>query len=374
MPRPTEDRTRVLGPYWIESRQRWRLVAIHDPGAARAADRRTAFYYRSEAEALEDKQRLEEKICNVTIGKAITSYEQHLADKQTIGYEETVRRLRLFFPDRDMMIGRVTGEKGKKWYEDFRERTIEHFRDDGTPAKDHGKPISVSYHRAALINARSMFTFCIDEMKWLSANPFAAVKGIGKRKSGKRKPTGNELRAWYDYTWTRVQAGDRTALGLVMALAMALRSSDLTRRLVIDVDLDGTQLIIEDGKSDKSNEPREIPHELQPFVRELVAGRAPSEPLFARRCKGKIYHLTRRWLEQGQERMCAGAGVQYFPPHSLKGIAGTVLAKRGVAGNLVMEHLSHEDERTTRRHYVDGAVIEAAQAVRAFRVVAGGKK
>jgi integrase len=305
---------------------------------------------------------------------AINAYEQHLREKETIGYAETIRRLRLFFPDLTMLIGRVTPERGKKWYDAFRERKRGRVKKDGTPRKAADKAISVSYHRATLINVRSMFTFCIEEQKWLRENPLAKVKGIGKRKSGKRKPTGNELRQWYAHTWARVEAGDRTALGLMMAFAMSLRSADLTRRKVRDVDMDGTQLLIEDGKSEKSNEPRLVPDRLQPYVRRLVAGRDPMEPLFFRRCKGKLLHLTRRWLEQGMERTCAAAGVPYFCPHALKGASGTVLAKRGAAANVIMDHLSHEEDATTFRHYVDRSLVDAAQAEQAFRVIAGGKR
>jgi integrase len=159
----------------------------------------------------------------------------------------------------------------------------------------------------------------------------------------------------------------------MMQLAMALRSSDLTRRIVRDVDLDGTQLIIEDGKSDKSNEPRVIPEKLQPYVRQLVAGRSPMEPLF-KTPHTKDGHHSHHWMWQAQERFCRLAGVPHFCPHSLKGVSGTVIAKRGAAGNIVMDHLSHEEDATTFRHYVDRGLVEGAQAEQAFRVIAGGRR
>ena len=361
MPRPTEDRARVLGPYWIASIQRWRLVVIHTPGAPRPKDRSSTFHYPIEEEALEAKRELEQRICNVTIGMAIEAYRVHLAEKETIGHAETVRRLKLFFPDHEMLIGRVTPERGRRWYDAFRTRT-----------RGDGEPISVAYHRAALINARSLFTFCVDEIRWLRDNPLAKVKGVGKRKSGKRKPTGNELRAWYLFVWARVERGDQAALAVMLQLSLALRSSDVTRRLVRDVDLDGTQLIIEDGKTEKSNEPRLIPQQLQPHLRKLVAGRDGVEPLFKSERTDNGHH-TDHWLWQSQERFCRLAKVPHFCPHALKGVSGTILAKRG-AGQLVMEHLSHDQKSTTYRHYVDREIVEGAQAEQAFRVIAGGKR
>lgn len=294
---------------------------------------------------------------------AIDEYKRHLADKETIGYEETIRRLRLFFPDHDMMLGRVTAERGKKWYDAFRARTL----------ADGKTPISVAYHRAALINARSMITFCVDEMKWLNDNPLAKVKGVGKRKSGKRKPTGNELRQWYTFVWARVERGDDAAIAIMLQLALALRSSDLCRRLVRHVDMDGTQLIIDDGKSEKSNEPRLIPDKLRPHVQQLVAGRSAVEPLFKTERTANGHHGD-HWLWQAQERFCRLARVPHFCPHSLKGVSGTVIAKRGAAGNIVMDHLSHEEDATTFRHYVDRGLVEGVQAEQAFKLIAGGRK
>lgn len=364
MPRPTEERARVLGPYYIKSRDQWRLTVVHDPKAERAADRQVVAHYPTEEAANEEKRNIEARICNVTIAMAIDEYERHLVDKETIGYEETTRRLRLFFAEvLDMMLGRLTPERGKKLYDAFRARML----------SDGKTPISVAYHRAALINARSMLKHCKTEMRWITENPLEEVEGKGKRKSGKRKPTGNELRQWYLYVWDRVEKGNDAALALMLELALALRSGDICRRLVRDVDLDATQLIVEDGKSDKSNEPRLIPSKLQPFARALVANRDPMEPLF-KTTRTETGHHSDHWLWQAQERFCRLAGVPHFCPHALKGVSGTIIAKRGAAGNIVMEHLSHEEDATTFRHYVDKGLVEGAQAEQAFKVIAGGRK
>lgn len=363
MPRPTDERARVLGPYYIASRKHtpWRLITIHDPIAERASDRQAASHYPTQEAALAEKRKIEDRICNVTIGRAIDEYEVYLTDKETIGYHETIRRLRLFFPDLDMLVGRVTVEKGKRWYDAFRARK-----------RRDKQPISVSYHRAALINARSLLTFCV-EQRWIPSNPLAAVKGLGKRNKGKHKPTGNELRTWFVFVWARVERGDKAAIAVTLQLALALRSSDLTRRLVRDIDLDGTQLNVDDGKTEESNEPRLIPDELQEPVRKLVAGRNPMEPLFKSEKRADGHH-TDHWLWQAQERFCRLAGVPHFCPHALKGVSGTIVAKRGALGNLVMDHLSHKKKSTTFGHYVDREIVEQAQAEKAFRLIAGGKR
>jgi integrase len=364
MPRPTDERARVLGPYYIKGRDKWRLVVIHDPKAERPEDRQAVAHYPTEEAAHEEKQRIEERICNVTVGMAIDAYANYLRhDKQSTGCDETIRRIRLFFPDCDMLLGRITPERGKKWYDAFRARR-----------KEDGDPISVAYHRAVLINSRSMLTWCIDEKRWLRENPLAGIKGLGRRSSGKRVHTADEASRLYAYCYARAMEGDATSMGVLLALALALRSSDVTRRIVRDVDLGGAILRVYDGKTERSNRPRKVPAELQPLLRQFAEGRPPFEPLFVQRRKGKAMHHTRRWLRDGMKRFCVAAGVPYICPHALKGTAGEILAENGASAELIVAHLSHEDGATTRRHYVAGESIDSAAAARGFAVIAGGKR
>lgn len=365
MPRPRNEEARVLGPSLVEIRgvQYWRIIVV-TPDAPDPKKRKLARYYRSENDANEDAQAAREQIVKtrtVALEDAITGYEQHLKDKGTIGYEETVRRLRAFFPDLAMFLSRVTPERAGEYYDAFRQRE-----------RHDGKPISASYHRAALINARSFVRWCIKQ-GWLRDNPFDKVEGIGKRKKGKRKPTGNELQKWFDYVMGRAEKGHDAAIAVMLQFALALRSSDLTRRLVRDVDLNATQLIVEDGKTEESNEPRIIPDDLQPMLRAFVAGRDVMEPLF-KTTRTESGHHDDHWIWQAQERFCRLAKVPHFCPHALKGVSGTILAKRGAAGNAVMDHLSHRKDTTTFGHYVDRKVVEATQAGQAFKLIAGGRR
>jgi integrase len=295
------------------------------------------------------------------VKQAIDMYEQHLSDKGTIAIAETTRRIRAFFPKPDTLVSRVTPRYAEELYEAFRKRT-----------KDNGETISVSYHRAALINARSLFKWCVKH-QLVEANPFATVEGIGRRNAGKFQWTGDETKRFYAYVLPLAEAGDRAALACLMALLMALRSSDITRRVVRDVDLDATVLRVTKGKTAKSNRPRRVPEVLQPMLRKLAAGRSPFEPLFkSSYTDSGVY--TRRWLEQALEKFCARAGVPRVVPHALKGTAGTLLAETGELADRIADHLSHEETGTTRRHYVAPGAIEAAQATRALTVITGGKR
>lgn len=207
----------------------------------------------------------------------------------------------------------------------------------------------------------------------MQENPLAGVKGIGRRNAGKQQHTGDETRKLYAFCLARAEAGDHAALGVLMALLMALRSADITRRLTRDVDLDATVLRVFDGKTHKSNRPRKIPEALQPMLRKLVAGRDPFKPLFWTPYTESGHH-TRCWLEEAMVRFCKAADVPYVCPHALKGTAATLLAQTGELADRIADHLSHEESSTTAKHYVAAGAIEQAQVTRAFAVIAGGRR
>lgn len=358
-----DTRPTVWGPTWIESKGRYRVLVV-TPTEDGQGRRRSARWFVEEGEAEDFKESITTKLSRftrVTVSDAIDLYEQHLKDKGTIGYGETIRRLRAFLPQ-EITIGRVTPERAKAYYESFRTRL--------RPDKE---PISVAYHRAALINVRSFMTWCI-EQGWIELNPFSKVKGIGKKNRGKPQLTGDEIIRWYAYCLARARDGDRAALGCLMAFTSALRSGDLCRRIVRDVDMGGTVLRVSGGKTLASNRPRAIARDLQPLVKILVAGRSPDEPLFPRHVKGQIHHHTRRWLEQAMERFCAGAGVPYVCPHSLKGSASSILIEEGYSADAVARHCSHESRSTTEQHYITPGAVEDARQRKALKVMNGGKK
>lgn len=359
-----DTRPAVWGPTWIASKYdgRWRVTVLTPTEDGEARRRSTRWFVDKEAaeDFIEEVTARLSRFTRTTATEAIDGYERHLSDKGTIGSRETIRRLRAFFPG-EITVGRITPDRAKGYYEKFRAKV-----------KANGETISVAYHRAALINARSFLGWCI-EQGWLESNPLAKVKGIGKRNAGKAQLTTDETRRLYAYCVARARGGDASALGVAMALTMALRSADLCKRVVRDVDHDGTVLRVTGGKSKASNRPRAITAELQPMVARLAAGRAPGEALFVTPYTDSGHH-THRWLQQAMVRFCEGAGVPYVCPHALKGMAGTLAAEIGYTADAIASHLSHEETATTMAHYVKPAAVEAAQLERALKVMQGGKR
>src|SRR5262249_21387287 len=128
-----------------------------------------------------------------TMGDAIEGYEQYLEEKGTVAIsrKETARRLRVFFSQPGELVTRLDHEKAKQLYAVFRQRR-----------RPDGQPISVAYHRSALIHARSLFGWLIDQ-GCVKTNPFAGVKGVGRRNAGKCQLTGDETRRFYAYCLVR---------------------------------------------------------------------------------------------------------------------------------------------------------------------------
>ena len=358
-------RPTAWGPTWIPSKQRYRVMVL-TPTEDGASRRRSSRWFVEEEAAADFKETIEGKLArysHVKISEAIDAYERHLHESGTlpVSYRETCRRLRVFFPSLELKIARVTPERAKLYYEKFRRRL-----------KDNGEPISVDYHRSALINARSFCKWCIGQ-EWLALNPFADVEGIGRRSAGKPQLTGDEIRTFYFFCLERAKRGDAAALAVCLAFLMGLRSSDVTKRIVRDLDMDGTVLRVTKGKTKKSNRPRAIPAVLQPLLRKLAKGREPGEPLFYSKWTDSGHH-THRWLQQVMVKYCESAGVPYVPPHSLKGMSGSVLAETGELADRIADHLSHESPAMTRRHYIAAGAAEDARQEKALKVISGGKK
>lgn len=372
MSRKRDERVRILGPTWLESMQYYRVLTV-TPRPYPEKSKRDARYFNSQKDAddyVEDLTKLLPKLNTNTIEQAISGFEQYLIEKGTKGYQETVRRLRQFFPKPATPIARLTPEQALSLYDSFRKRK-RLVRAAGGKHQETDEPISVAYHRSTLINVRTFMNWCVDQ-KLIRSNPFTKVKGVGRRSKGKKQLTGDEIKRFYAYCMARAQGGDKTALALLMALLMALRSSDIARRVVRDVDLGGTVLIVGDGKSAKSNRPRKIPRVLQPLVRELAGDREPTSPLFHTPYTESGHH-THRWLQEAMVKVCEAAGVPYVTPHSLKGAAGTVLAVTGELADRIADHLSHESPSTTTDHYVKPGVLEDARLEQALGVILEGE-
>lgn len=216
-------------------------------------------------------------------------------------------------------------------------------------------------HRNELITATTFAEWCI-KRGWIGTNPFAAVEPTGIRARRKPQLREDEARQFLDLA---LDEGTEAGLAVAMALLMGLRASEVTDRIVRDVDAGATRLWIDVAKSRAGERRLEIPEVLQSRLRELVTGRDPAEQLFRGR--------DRHWLLRNTVRLTKAAKVPRVTPHGLRGTAASVAAT-ALDINVVAAALGHASAAVTRGHYAEPAAERIGQQRARLVALAGGRK
>jgi integrase len=306
------------------------------------------------------------------MGDALDKYEAHLRDdrrgKKT-SYAETIRRLKCFFPEHEMLLATLDPETAASYYAAFRERKT---------AK--GTPISVDYHRNTLIEARSFLRWCKDEKRWTESNPLEGVKGVGKRSKGKPQLRFDEARAWLKAAFALADEGKEGPVAALMAMLIGLRASEIVNRKARDVDDEGRLIWIGfpetrtphlEVKTAKSQRVEEVPEELRPYLLRIKHGKKPTDLLFEGRGGKKHF---RDWVNEWVQRICTKTGIPAVCAHSMRGLQATVSIVRGLAIRETAEKLGHESTATTLANYAEPTAVARARQQAMLKVVRGGKK
>jgi integrase len=164
------------------------------------------------------------------------------------------------------------------------------------------------------------------------------------------------------------------ALAALMTYTMGLRQGEISKRLVGDVDCNGTVLSLHDGKTEASDVPVKIPEELQPLVRRLIEGRAQNEPLFLSPRTGRFYGDD--WVLKQVKRICKLAGIERpITAHGMRGTHASIAHLEGASIDAVMKGLRHADRSmTTSGHYTQPAALKEVQQSVAMSVVRKAKE
>jgi integrase len=159
------------------------------------------------------------------------------------------------------------------------------------------KDVAVDTHRNALSAAKLFGSWCV-EKGWIPASPLAGVKPIGERNRGKKQLRIDEARKLVDLCITKANAGDDAAVGVLTALLLGVRASEITDRVVRDLDDDGRLLWIEQGKTKRSRRTLEVPALLRPYLIAMAKGRPPDDQLFGRRGtkRARATHWVTHWF------------------------------------------------------------------------------
>jgi integrase len=233
------------------------------------------------------------------------------------------------------------------------------------------------------------------ERGWLKVNPAEKLSAEGTKARRKKQLRINEARRWSEKAIELAAAGDDGAVAALSALVLGLRASEITDRVVRDLDDDGRVLWIDHGKTENAERFLEIPSLLRPHSLALTKGRLPGAPLFWRTSTRTGKARDRHWVLRSVRRICAAAGVPTVCAHSLRGLHSTLAQEAGVTGHLVAgalvgvpgatpggdvdrqtaAQLGHGSTATTHGHYTAPGAVERARVARAnLRLVPGTRE
>jgi integrase len=220
------------------------------------------------------------------------------------------------------------------------------------------------------------------------------VKGIGKRRPRGKSlgKSGNtlrvkEARAWFGTALDLARRkGDEGATAALVALLLGMRATEITTRLVADIDDDeevGDLLWIPCAKTPAGRRTLEIPAVLRPLLQACVEDKTPDRYLFEASCPSSVIATRttepgkphwRDWIIGNVHRICDLAKVPRVTAHAMRGLLATITAERGLAGHLIAATLGHEDERTTMNAYAAPGAAKTGVNRRGLRVLQGGKR
>lgn len=311
------QRGRVYGPY-EEADGRWRVTVVT------AAGKRTSATFAREREAVAESLAAERELEaeTVTVRQAMEKYEEYLVAKgnKPRSIATTKERLRALFTDLEEYVVDLSKERCQLLYDDLAKRT------------------AVDTHRNTLNQART-FGRWAEKRGFIRGNPLLEVEGIGRRKRGKHQLRIDEARAFMSVAMALARAGDRGALGALMALVMGMRASEILRLEGRDVDDGGRVIWISDAKTEAGKRTLYVPPEL-------------SELLVAAREDARIFPTTEhQWLNRQVHKLCALAGVPKVCTHSLRGTHATLGTEFGSSSLVVSQALGHANEGITKAHY-----------------------
>lgn len=340
---PKRTRTeRVHGPYYDRTRREpWCVHFVAADGRRRVVRVATE----AAAQRLVDDGR--QAAQGRTVSAAVAAYLEHKRATLRPGSVATLEyRLAglLRTGERDLLLRDLTADRAAQLYR----RRVEETRADT--------------HRGELAATAAWAAWCVRQ-GWIRVSPFGGVEAVGRRATGKAQLRVDEARR---FLGAALDEDSRPGLAAACALLLGLRASEVTDRVVRDVDDGGGLLWVDAAKTSAGVRRILVPPALRPRLAELVRGRAPTERLWG--------DVDRHWLGYHVRRLCRLARVPVVTPHGLRGLHATLAVGAGADVRQVAASLGHAGPEVTRRHYLaPGAEADAGQE-RVLVALDGGRR
>lgn len=343
---------RCHGPYQV-SEHSWRVICLGASGSSHSE------YFESERKALDFiaafRRNAETRTIDVAVSAYIASQEKRVSEEEirasTVERQEYHLRQLLDLENNGMLdLKRLTPRLAAQLYD--------------------ARTGAVDTHRNALSTCKAFGLWCV-ERGWLPVNPFAKIKGRGRRKKGKPQLRIEESRLVID-TCVPLLATDDGAVCALAYLLLGTRNGEIVLCKVRDVDDCARMFWVPDSKTPAGKRQIEVPAVLQPGLIRLAADRTPDAPLFAHAATRK---RPQDWAREQVWRICKLAGVPEVGPQGLRGTSATIADTAGATPELVAATLGHASTAiTTGGAYIDKQAAAAAGRRRTWTVLDGGKK
>lgn len=348
-----ESKITILGPY--RNRDKWRLVVID--GTERKS---VCSASRELALALKDKlTRENERTKSQTVGMALAEYRIYLRDVrgQLPKTANHVHDCLARWLPLSLLATSLTASKAEKLYEDLTQ----------TVSLKTGNPLSVTTHHFFLTLAKGWGKWAQKE-RILSANPFADIEPLGKRRAGKMQLRIDEAQHLSHVAAELAGKGDSGALGVLLMLHLGLRQGEVGARVARDVDANGKILWVPAGKTKNAARRLKVPEFLQIPLLTLASQKQPTDLLFTDGANPPP--IPYFWKKV--RRLCALAKVPIVCPHSLRGLHATLALEAGATSSMVAHALGHGSFEITARHYASAESVQGARSARVAEALAGG--
>jgi integrase len=334
---------RVDGPYAHGSRFRLRVVEV--------GSRRRYITYATEADADKAKTAFAktiEKRSGWTVDEALGEYEKILSARQNKprGIVTTLGRLRVYFePMLKEKVAQLTEVRAAQLLTTLAKR----------PSRQ-GDTLAVDTRKNILAEAKT-FASWLTQGGHIKAGVFEGLKVEGKRRRGKQRLRYTETDRWYAEAMVMAREGDEGALAVLVAYDGNLRSSEVWRRVVRDLDRDCSILWVEDAKTEAGNRPVDLSPEVAELLRERVKGKGQDARVFS---EAEALRDPKGWMIRAAGRVCRKAGVPRVTPHGLRGSGATTDVLDEVVAR-VSKQLGHTNTGVTVAHYLDNEVLAQLQ-------------
>jgi integrase len=355
----------AFGPYPVGNR--WRVLVRENDETSPSGHRQYAKSFTSESDAEEYKRAADEALRATeiaTVQDAVEAYAEHLESKGNgaASCEETPRRLRWLLADAlDGTLEALTPLKAKRLYEKVTTATY--------PKGGETRTYAVDTCKNTLAEVKTFSEWCMRK-RWIKENPFAGIKDERQRHHGKVQLTRDEARAFNATALGLAAKGDDGAVAALMTLIMGLRAGEITKRVVRDLDDNGTILIVERAKTRAGDRTVFVPEVLRPFLQRAIKGKAPDAFIFATEKGGEHW---RDWPTENVRRICKLAKVREVCGHSMRGLHASLAIEAGMASAAVARSLGHESATTTLTSYATPEAARGAQQRAALAALAGDK-